>query len=170
MSYLLILPLILPELYNKEMFGNVFLALNVLRGYIYTWSVGFVLRELHLPLLELRYILNLSLLVVLLINSFVWSSLKWSMAFWPVTPCNSSSKTRCFRGTHCLLLQGRRVSEARNKHDAFDKLRPFEPEVRGDIFFWNVGLSLNYTLLHCETIKSNELRVFTWSYMYWIGL
>jgi hypothetical protein len=37
--------------------------------------------------------------------------------FWDITPCSSLKVNRCFGGTYCLYLQGRKISRARNQRE-----------------------------------------------------
>jgi hypothetical protein len=83
------------------MLRNICLAVEVLRESTYTHiysiyylamieqqrSIGFVMGEINLSLLELRYTSNFSLVVTLLTNCFGWSSLKWSI--YSLLACNA---------------------------------------------------------------------------------
>jgi hypothetical protein len=67
--------------------------------------------------------------------------------FWVVTQCISETARR-FRGTYCVHLQGRRVSQEGNMmvppatvDFLLDLL--YDPEKAGDRFCRNVGISVN---------------------------
>jgi hypothetical protein len=69
-----------------------------------------------------------------------------STIFWDVTPCSLVEVHKCFVGTFCLHLCGRRLSQARNQQVNLSLLpdSSFDPEDGGDIFLRDVGMSQNY--------------------------
>jgi hypothetical protein len=63
-----------------------------------------------------------------------------SSIFWNITPCSPLKTNRRFWGTCRLQLQDRRVSQARNQHEAGSKQSLFfDPADGGDIFLKIVG-------------------------------
>jgi hypothetical protein len=44
-----------------------------------------------------------------------------SSVFWDITPFKLLKVNQCFRGTLCLHLQGQRISQTRNQHEAVSK-------------------------------------------------
>jgi hypothetical protein len=46
-----------------------------------------------------------------------------SSRYWGITPCNVLKPSRGFGGILRLLLQGRRISQARNQYEAGNKQR-----------------------------------------------
>jgi hypothetical protein len=49
------------------------------------------------------------------------SGLLKSSVIWDITPCSLLKVSRRFRGTCCLHLQGQRITQARNHHEAGSK-------------------------------------------------
>jgi hypothetical protein len=58
--------------------------------------------------------------------------------FWDITPCSPLKVNRLFGGTGLLHLKGRRISQARNQHDAGSRLF-FDPEDGSNMFIRNVS-------------------------------
>jgi hypothetical protein len=83
-----------------------------------------------------------------------------SSTFWCVMPYSPSKVNRRFRGKCRLDLQGLRVSQMRNQHEASNEVEfslhagfsfglPLAPEGGGDMFFRTVSLrSLDYIALY----------------------
>jgi hypothetical protein len=86
-----------------------------------------------------------------------------SLIFYDVTLCFPLKVNRRFGGTYRLSLQGRRISERRNQHDADSKQSAyclfhagfglclfFDPEDWGKMYLRNIGwISANYMGLYC---------------------
>jgi hypothetical protein len=51
-----------------------------------------------------------------------------SATFWDITPCSPLKINRRFRGTYCLHLQGRRISQARNQGKSSARKTAFMPD------------------------------------------
>jgi hypothetical protein len=86
-------------------------------------------------------------------NSTLQSRLMKYSVFWIVSPCSPLQANRYFGEARCLHLQDRKISQARNQHEAVGKqsrashllhvyilLRLFfDPEDGGDLFLRNVN-------------------------------
>jgi hypothetical protein len=88
-----------------------------------------------------------------------------SSIFWDKTPCSPLKPIRCFGGTRRLHLQGRRISHARNHHEAGTKQSKlhaglFDPE-DGNIFLRNVGyFPTGYTDLYSRRQESSSYTAY----------